>query len=144
VLSPSSLFSRRGGRRTRRFLGTQGLNDFSGQFVPDPRLPVLLDGGVFHPFDGAEVTEKLALPLFSHTGDVIQTGADHRLPPHLPVEGDGKAVNLLLYALDQVKLLAPAVKAHLPGGIPRQQAGALMPFIIYQTADGNKHTQLVL
>ena len=53
--------------------------------------------------DGAKMPPQLRLPLFSHAGNAVQGGAEGGLGVALMMEGDGKAVGLLLDLADEGK-----------------------------------------
>ena len=56
-----------------------------------------------HLFDAAEFQEQVAGGLITDAGDVGELGAEGAFRAFVAVEGDGKAVHLVLYLFQQVE-----------------------------------------
>ena len=63
----------------------------------------LLEGGFAHALDATEVLEELLAALGTQTGNIIEDGGNHALVAQLAMEGDGEAVGLVAYVLDEVQ-----------------------------------------
>src|SRR5437588_3290989 len=103
-------------------LGVQRVGHLLGQ--PGDRLQVL-EAGLLHGRDAAQVLQQALLPSGPEAGDVVDGALGHALAAELAVIGDGEAVGLIADALQEVERLGLAPDADgvgLAGHVPLLEA----------------------
>ena len=100
--------------------------------------------GLLNAFDGFQFQEQFLCCLLSHPFNIRQFRVHKSLLELLPVEGDGKAMHLILDMRQQAEHLRIGFQSHHTGREAIQKFIGAVTVILCQTRNGDVDVQLVL